>query len=160
MIAQLILRKKPQITDFADEFQWHGRCIPGQFFSPKAGLYCHLASARSTGSTGKRWNVDLTKISEIVERGTKGECFIFFKDGICFKARETLSKGFVQLHYIRISEKGHGDIKVWRELWRHERELLQRTAGKMIVPAKPKERLSRKRKHQGCKSINEISILN
>ena len=101
--------------------------------------------------------MDLTKISEIVERGTKGECFIFFEeDGICFKARDTLSKGFVQLHYIPILEKGHGDIKVWRKVWRHERELLHRIAGKMIVPVKLKEQLSRKRKHPAPEESSEL----
>ena len=136
MITRLILLKKLQITDFAVSSMLH----PWAIFSPKAGLYCRLASARLTGSIRKRWNVDLTKISEIVERGTKGECFTFFEeDGICFKARDTLSKGFVQLHYIPILEKGHGDIKVWRKVWRHERELLHRIAGKMIVPVKLKE---------------------
>jgi hypothetical protein len=35
MITRLIILKKLQITDFADEFQWHGRCIPGQFLVRK-----------------------------------------------------------------------------------------------------------------------------
>ena len=62
----------------------------------------------------------------------------------------------MQLHYIPILEKGHGDIKVWRKLWRHERELLQRTAGKTIVLVKLKEQLSGKRKHPAPKESSEL----